>query len=190
MWILDKIFHVTAVSEEAAMDAAAAAEDAITTSTKNTAAATSNIGVAATGAAASQAPIPIVGPELAIAAAAAMVVSLAPFEAMAAFEKGGIVPETGMGMLHGGEMVLPKELSTGMQDMVARGGPRGSDGEPGRDGERGGYEPHFHYHAGDVHALDADGVDEVLMKNKNGVGKVVGRLFETGQLNLRDYVRR
>jgi hypothetical protein len=122
MYILEKVFHATASQEEVALDAAAAAEDAAATSAANTAAASSYIGVAATGAAASQAAIPIVGPELAVAAAASMVGALSPFLALATFETGGIVPRTGIAMVHADEGVLTPDQTSNLRDAASNKG--------------------------------------------------------------------
>jgi hypothetical protein len=49
------------------------------------------------------------------------------FAAAMAFEKGGIVPETAMAMVHKNEMVLPADLAQGMQDLIRKGGPSGGN---------------------------------------------------------------
>ncbi len=63
--------------------------------------------------------IPIIGPELAEPAA------IAAYAAVMAFEKGGIVPDTGLALLHPREMVLPAPISESVQKMAAGGGGRG-----------------------------------------------------------------
>src|SRR5581483_11858293 len=106
--LLSLVLHQQTNAEKAASDASASAASAATASAANVAQATSYSAVAVTGAAASQAFIPIVGPELAVAAAATMSASLAPFVAMAAFEEGtGFVPKTGLAVIHKGEAVIP-----------------------------------------------------------------------------------
>jgi hypothetical protein len=69
---------------------------------------------------ASVSAVPIIGPVLAPAAAAAA------FAAVLAFEKGGIVPETGLAMLHSKEMVLPAHISQSVQQMADGGGSGGN----------------------------------------------------------------
>jgi len=125
-------------------------------------------------------------------AAAPALSNLAYSQVMAysGFAEGGLVPEDMMAMVHSGEMVLPPALSAGVQNMVAQGGPRGSDGESGQDGQdRSSGDSHFHYHAGPVQALDADGVGQILERNKRDVGKVMHRLFANGHFTPRDFRR-
>lgn len=94
-------------AEKLGLVSATAAEE-VTTSAKNLAVAESNIAVAATGAAASQAFIPIIGPELAIAAAASTEAALQPFAGLASLDVGtNFIPRTGLYQLHEGEAVTP-----------------------------------------------------------------------------------
>jgi hypothetical protein len=44
------------------------------------------------------------------------------------FADGGIVPNTGIAMVHGGEMVLPSHISESVQRMAAGGGQSGRGG--------------------------------------------------------------
>lgn len=88
---------------------------------------------AASGAYASQASIPFVGPELATAAAA-----VAYAEVMA-FERGGITASGGLAMLHPKEMVLPATIASSVTKMAAGGGSGGGS--------------HHHYHI----AINASG---------------------------------
>jgi hypothetical protein len=99
------------------------------------------------------------------------VLGAAAFAGALAFETGGIVPGYGTGdtvpaMLTPGETVLPKGLSEGLMN-AARAGDMGNGGT--------------HYHIGSpqfsptVHALDADGVDEILEKHADKFHKA----FET-----------
>jgi hypothetical protein len=75
-----------------------------------------NASVAAGGAYASQAAIPVVGPALGLGAATQA------FATVMAFESGGLVPSTGMAMLHEKEMVLPSNISQSVQRMADGGG--------------------------------------------------------------------
>lgn len=68
--------------------------------------------LAAANAYAATAIIPFVGPELAPAAAASAFAAVAAFSVPAAFETGGIVPNTGIAMVHQGEAVLPSKLTS------------------------------------------------------------------------------
>jgi hypothetical protein len=69
---------------------------------------THNASVAASAVFASTAGIPIIGPFLAPVAAAG---TFAAVEALAAFETGGIIPNTGVALVHQGESVLPAQLT-------------------------------------------------------------------------------
>lgn len=76
--------------------------------------------------------------------------------AVAAFEKGGMVPATGLALVHEGERILPRSMS--------------GDGRGLKSGS------HFTF-APTIHALDAQGVDRVLTKHQrifeNRVDKVL-----------------
>jgi hypothetical protein len=86
---------------------------------------------------------PMIGFPLAIASGAAA------FAGVMAFEKGGIVPETGMVKLHEKEMVLPRPISEKVQAMTDAGaGGKGSS-------------PAITY-APTIHAVDGKGVSDML----------------------------
>lgn len=82
---------------------------------------TVNAAEAASGAAASQASIPYVGPYLAVAAAAAMLALVLGYRAMASAEGGWDVDHSAMTMLHPREMVLPASLAEGVRSRIAAG---------------------------------------------------------------------
>jgi tape measure domain-containing protein len=66
--------------------------------------------------------IPVVGPVLAPVAAAATFAGVMAFGAISA-ERGGVLPnENTFGFLHPQEMVLPKGISVGLQNLIASGG--------------------------------------------------------------------
>ena len=92
--------------------------------------------------------IPLVGPFIAppLAAAAAAEV--------AAFAKGGIVPETSLALVHKNEMVLPSHIASFVRDSATRNAP--GSGIPGDAGQM-----HFHY-APSVQAIDQSGVKDML----------------------------
>ncbi len=77
-----------------------------------------NAYTAASGAAASQASIPYVGPYLAVAAAAAMLALVLGYRAMASAEGGWDVDRGGMAMIHDREMVLPADIAGGFRGMI------------------------------------------------------------------------
>lgn len=130
-----------------------------------------NAGEAASGAAASQASIPYVGPILAAAAAAAMLALVL------GFNKGGgggsstptvpsaaggwwDVPGDTLAKIHEREMVMPAPLAEGMREMVESGGTIGAS--------------QLH-----VHAMDADGVKTFLRKHADSLYDVMrGKLKE------------
>lgn len=87
------------------------------------------------------------------------------FAAGAAFEQGGIVPSTGMALVHGGEMVLPRPISETVQQMAANGGSLG--GGPAA--------LHVHY-APTIHA-SGSGADfpAILAKHADHIGRIVNR---------------
>jgi hypothetical protein len=110
----------TRTGEEIAADAKGAAA----TSTTNVAKAQSNIGVAATAAAAAVAGIPIVGPGLAAGAAASMVATLEPFAQMAALDIGAWdVPRDMVAQIHKNEMVVPADFASGLRGQLSGTGP-------------------------------------------------------------------
>jgi hypothetical protein len=57
---------------------------------------------------------------------------------MPAFERGGIVPDTGLAMVHAREMVLPEHISSFIQGAAAGAGASGAPGGRGGDGGPGG----------------------------------------------------
>jgi hypothetical protein len=65
-----------------------------------------NISMAGSGAVAATAPVPFIGPAIAPFIAAGMV------GPAAGFEKGGVVPQTGMALVHKGEAVIPAHITT------------------------------------------------------------------------------
>lgn len=99
-WIANKILQAVAATAGTAAVAAT-----------NVATAESYAAVAGAGAVASQAFIPLVGPILGAAAGASTYAATSAFAALAAFETGGIIPNTGVAMVHQGEAVLPASLT-------------------------------------------------------------------------------
>jgi ATPase subunit of ABC transporter with duplicated ATPase domains len=100
--------------------------------------------------------IPVIGPALGAAAAAAT------FAGAMAFQEGGIVPGTGVGdivpaMLEPGEGVIPKSLMESMKN--------GNGGAPSNH-----YTVNAPIHM-NASALDADGVDEVFEKHASKIQK-------------------
>jgi hypothetical protein len=112
------LIHQSTSEATVAADATAAAE------TKSISASTSlaEVGHAAASAAAKAysalAGIPVVGPELGAAAAAATFVAVMALESLASAQGGAIIPEDMPVYAHAGEMVLPTHLSEGVQNIV------------------------------------------------------------------------
>jgi len=101
--------------------------------------------------------IPVIGPALGLVAGATT------FAAAMAFEGGGVVPGVGRGdivpaMLSPGEGIVPGGVMDGLSKLARSGGMAGGG-------------THYHVHgvhfAPTVHALDSDGVDEVLTKHQD-----------------------
>lgn len=113
--------HVAGNQAKVASDAAAAGETKAITSLTGKGKVQSEAAQAAAGAYNAMSDIPIVGPALGAIAAAATWAGVMAFESLAAFERGGLVPDTGIAMLHGGEMVLPANISQPLQQAIQSG---------------------------------------------------------------------
>lgn len=119
-------------TQKKAIDAAATATTIASKTTETTAIAANNAVQAGTGAAASQASIPIVGPVLALAAMAAI------FAAVSALGKrksaaGGYDIPRGLNPVvqtHEEEMILPKKYANVIRDMAAGGAGQSGGGDP------------------------------------------------------------
>jgi hypothetical protein len=147
-----------------------AAKTAETAATKplDVADAVSSVAVAAANAMAFSA---ILGPEAAIAAGATVEAAGAPFEAQAAFERGGVVPNAPThAVLHPNEMVLPAPISQGFQNMLGAGG-KGAGGNT-----------HLHY-SPTVHSYGAGGMEEMLKSHASTIHTIVKRAQRTGHLS-------
>ncbi len=110
--------------------------------------------------------IPIIGPILAPPAAAAA------FAAVLAFEQGGLVPATGLAMLHANEMVLPSALSQHVMDTAGGGG-----------GTRGGASSvHVHYSP----TINGSGSDlkSMLSAHADHIGRIAQRQMRVGKLSV------
>lgn len=110
-YIADHILHLQTETAKTAEATAAATTTTAAVTAANVAQASSYAAVAAAAAAASVAATPFVGPALAAAAAAGTYASTIGYAGLAAFETGGIIPNTGIAMVHAGEAVLPAALT-------------------------------------------------------------------------------
>jgi|SRR5882672_4445767 len=112
------IIHMTTNQAKVATDATAAAQSDSISALSSLKQVSHEAAVAAAGAWAALSNIPIIGPVLGGVAAAA---TYAGVMALAAFDVGGIIPNTGVALVHQGEAVLPANL-TGLLMNAAGGG--------------------------------------------------------------------
>lgn len=125
-WITHKLMelalHVTTNQAKVASDAAAAGESNSISLGMHLKQIMMAARLAAAKAWSAVAGIPIVGPVLAPVAAAATFAGVMAFGAISA-ERGGVLPDHNtVGFLHPQEMVLPKPISVGLQNLIASGG--------------------------------------------------------------------
>lgn len=125
----------------------------------------SNAAVAASAAFASTAAIPLIGPELAPAAAAAAYSGTAAFAPLASARNGFDIPAglNPLTQLHEREMVLPQAQADAVRDMA-----NGKGGSGGGD---------MHLH---VHALDGKSVERVFREN----GRHIASALQAQQRNF------
>lgn len=121
---------------------------------------------AAAGAFKALAGIPVVGPILGAAAAAAVFMEV---KNLAHFDVGAwSIPHDGVGMLHAGEMVLPPPQSEALRGALAG---RGSGVGSGAGGDT--------YHV-QIHSPDAEGFERLLRNSSDAVVRVVHELARGG----------
>jgi hypothetical protein len=133
--------------------------------------------VAAAGAYAAIAKIPIVGPILApIAAAAALAGVIALGKSIFSAEGGmGQVPYDGaMFELHKDEMVLPASLATPMRSMLLNPVANNNTAAAANDGAV----THNHYY--DIKAMDGQDVHRVLMRHHTSVARAANKAYRYG----------
>jgi len=127
-----------------------------------------NAAVAGTGAAASQASIPIIGPALALAAMATVFGQVSAFGAtvVASASRGFDIPKglNPMTQLHEEEMVLPANIANPLRQQLAGEG-AGGQGRGGRGGDT------IH-----VHAMDARSFESYLKKNSHALAPGLRRM--------------
>lgn len=120
---------LTGIGAEKTAQAAGSAATVALKATEATAVVGANAAEAASGAAASQAPIPFVGPGLAAAAFAAVLAMVMGAKGQIKSARGGMDIPAGVNpltQLHEKEMVLPAHIAQPMRDMLANGGPSGA----------------------------------------------------------------
>jgi hypothetical protein len=135
-------------------------------SAQNVAQISSQAAVAAATAYAAYAAVP----PLAAAMAAEAYGATIAWAPLAVFEKGGIMPETGIAKLHEKEMVLTPSLSIGLQNLVAERQTRATT------------PPVSIHFAPVVHAYDAQGVTEALRQSSRELAKLIKRQMRRGEL--------
>lgn len=99
--------------------------------------------------------IPVIGPELAPIAAATAFAGVEAFSAAGGFD----VPRDMIGLVHANEMILPANISTGLKKMIGE----GSGG------------PQINVRYGDINAIDARGVKEVLSQHSEHIAMLMQR---------------
>lgn len=166
---LDLLIEVVTGQKKVANQAMTAAESAAFSKLAAAQNIASSAATGAAGAMAAVAPIPFVGPELAPPAGAAMFGAIMAWQSANAFEGGGLVGSTQMALLHKNEMVLPANLSRGMQTVINNGG-GGSGGDT-----------HIHF-APHVSALDSTGMDRVLDRHQQTFIRKFQALAQSGHL--------
>jgi hypothetical protein len=150
--------HLTGLVTAKATDAAMATSDITTKAAQ-----------AAAGAFAATAAIPYVGPFLAPAAAAEADASVMAFTAQIASAAGGMVVDRDqLAMVHEDEMILPKNISQGINEKILN-----SDTEGGDRGNSNTYH---------VSAHDAKSFEKYLssQRNRNSVAKALKKTFTRG----------
>ncbi len=135
---------------------------------------TSNAAVAGSAAFASIAAIPIVGPELAPAAAAAAFAGAMSFAPIASAAGGDWDVTEGLYQLHTKEMVLPEWAATPLRAMLG-GGAANTNAPEAANGNRSNGGDHYH-----IHAIDVKGIKRLLDDHAPAVGTAVRKYVRNG----------
>ncbi len=126
---------------------------------------TSDAAVAAAGAYASTTAIPVVGPEMAPAAAMEAYAAVMAFAGMASYDTGAWgIPRAGAAVLHPGEAVLPATKAAGLDRLIEGGGTPG------------GANVQIHPGAVQIVAMDGADVQRVLMANPAALSAAIKNL--------------
>lgn len=123
-WARQLALKLGFVTQEKALDATGAATTVAVKAGETSAVAGMNAVQAATGAAASQAPIPVVGPYLALAAMGAIFAAVSAMGGRMKSARNGYDIPAGVNpitQLHEEEMVLPKEQANAIRDLAGSG---------------------------------------------------------------------
>lgn len=135
---------------------------------------TSNAAVAASGAYAATAMIPIIGPELAPAAAATAFGGAMAFAPIASAAGGDWDVREGMYHLHEKEMVLPSHLASPLRNMISGGG--------ANDNARGG-DSHLHY-SPTINGSAPKSLAQMLHEEGDAMHAWFGRAARNGQIKI------
>jgi hypothetical protein len=117
--------------------------------------------------------------------------------ATAGFAEGGVVPYTGLHLVHEGERVLSVKQRADYEGMMAGTGVPAPFADQGRGGTTAG--PHtsggpvshmtLNWHEGSVSALDPAGVSDVLKRSRSDLMKLVREGFKRGTFRPRELLR-
>lgn len=167
-WVRKLALNMGFLSAETAQQAAAA----VTGTGITVAAATTQIGanaaVAGSGAAASQASIPYIGPILAIAAMAAIFAAVSGMGKNVKSAAGGFDIPKGMNPMvqtHEEEMILPSKYANGLREMI-------------NGGQTGAREGDVHLH---LSAVDGTSAKKFLLGNKSAVADALKSAYRDGK---------
>lgn len=117
--------------------------------------------------------IPIIGPALGAAAAAATFAGVMAFEAIAgSAQQGAVVPQDMAIFAHAKEMILPRHLSEGVQNIINTNG----GGSSGR-AQQGGGDTHIH---ANFSAIDGNSVQNFFRNNQGQLTKVLRNAARNG----------
>jgi len=161
--LLMTMIHTTQTQAQVAATAAAAGETRAITAETTMSELTHHAVAAAAAAWNALAGIPVIGPALGAAAAAATFVGIMALGAMAGAEQGALVPRDMPIFAHGGEMILPRDLSEGMSGLVKSGGAGGSN------------TVNLH-----INALDSANVNDFIGKNSAKISGVLRKAMRNG----------
>ena len=133
---------------------------------------TAAAGVAGANTFASTTAIPIVGPELAPAAAAASVSSTMAFSSLAFAEKGMQVDRDRLVFAHKDEQILPSNIANGLTNMINNGGANSKNNNSQPSGKSFG-DVHLH-----VHPLDGQSFMSFMKSKGDELSKLVSSTFD------------
>ena len=168
--------HSAFLSAKLGLDTANHAATTAASAATNSALVIQQAGVAAAGGFASvmaDVPFPAnvaLAPEVAAAAMAAVLGNLSLTSAAGGWDVPGSISSSGaLAMIHPNEMVLPSDIANTLRGGASFGGPSGGASLSPAGA------PQIRISYGNINALDAAGVDAVLMKNSASVVKIIRR---------------